>query len=171
MWSNGRFRASSWGWFAKLPEVGGCKASKGREYGHEPSRGIHIRALLETQQGLQTACDARVPERDAIGKAQGAHHEIVDGPRPQPVDLEEGALGPGGRREPETLQVEIVLGHKAGNPDEKTGFLSGELERLEVVRRKVCDVIGFRRREEIPGRAGPIQPERAAGPFDKPAPQ
>ena len=54
------------------------------------------RPLVQVQQRLQSAREARVAERDAVAKAERPHHDVVHRPGPKPAHRKQRSLGPRG---------------------------------------------------------------------------
>ena len=107
---------------------GGEAAVRGK-HRHEAAGGGDVGALLELQEGEQAAGDAGIAERHAVGKAEGAHEEVVDRPGTEAADGKERALGAGCGGGAQRLEVEFSLGDEARGGDDVVGLLAGELER------------------------------------------
>lgn len=146
----------------ELPEVGGGEAAVRREHGHEAAGGVDVRALLEREKRLESAGDTGVAERNAIGKAECAHHDVVDGPRAESAKGEKCALGAGGGHRAQRLEVEAAVGDQARERDDVVGFLAGELKAEEIVKLERGDG-GWR------GWCDEAVGERSAGEFEQAA--
>lgn len=132
------------------------------EHRHEAARGVDVGTLFEREEGLEAAGDAGVAERDAIGEAQGAHHDVVDGPRTESAEGEERALGAGGGHEAKRFEVERAVGDEAREGDDVVGFLTGELEREKIAGFEGGDGGGRGWEDEAVGEAGAGEFEEAA---------
>ncbi len=146
----------------KLPEVGGGEAAVGRKHRHEATGGVDVGALFEIEERLKSTGDAGVAERHAIGEAEGAHHEVVDGPRAESAQREERAFGAGGGESAERREVEGAVGDEAGERDDVIGFLAGELQGEKIAWIEGGDGGGG-------GRGDETMREACAGEFEKAA--
>lgn len=133
-----------------------------REHRHEAARGVDVGTLFEVEKRLESAGDAGVAQRHAIGEAECAHHDVIDGPRTETAQGEQRALGAGGGHGAQRFEVEVARGDEARQRDDVVGFLAGELEGKKIARIEGGDGSGRGRSDEAVGEAG-------AGEFEEPA--